>query len=98
LTLFIAFVAPFGGFLFSGLKRAMRNSKSSAITVFKGGVMDRMECIIITGCFMLIYMSMLVGNVELPTASNVLNMASYLSEEAQKELYYKLKEDLLKGY
>ena len=59
LTVFIAFVAPFGGFLFSGLKRAMRQS-SLGITMFKGGVIDRLDCIIITGCFMLFYLTSLV--------------------------------------
>lgn len=60
LTVFIAFVAPFGGFLFSGLKRAMRQSSSDGAAKFEGGVISRIECIIVTGCFMLAYMNMLV--------------------------------------
>ena len=96
ITVFIAFVAPFGGFLFSGLKRALRQSQLG-ITMFKGGVIDRLDCIIITGCFMLIYINMLVykrQTGEDPTSS-VLEMVSQLSEDAQKELYDLLKADLL---
>jgi len=28
--------------------------------MYKGGVIDRLDCIIITGCFMLVYINMLV--------------------------------------
>ena len=94
ITIFVAFVAPFGGFLFAGLKRAMRSSQLS-ITVYKGGVIDRLDCILITGCFMLIYMSMLVYKDLTPEVSSVLDMVSNLSEQAQIELYHKLKADLL---
>ena len=96
ITIFIAFIAPFGGFLFSGLKRALRQSQLG-ITMFKGGVIDRLDCIIITGCFMLVYITMLVYKYQSgadPT-SHVLDMVSNLSEAAQKELYHRLKADLL---
>ena len=60
ITVFIAFVAPFGGLLFSGLKRAMRQSSSDSQAKFEGGVISRIECIVVTGCFLLAYMNMLV--------------------------------------
>jgi|Transcript_42220 phosphatidate cytidylyltransferase len=81
ITVFIAFIAPFGGFLFAGLKRAMRQSHLS-ISIFKGGVIDRLDCIIITGCFVLIYMNMLVIRNEVPEVSAVLDMVADLSEKA----------------
>ena len=59
ITLFIAFVSPFGGFLYSGLKRALR-ANQLGMTMIKGGVIDRLDCLIVTGCFLLIYVSMLV--------------------------------------
>ena len=98
ITVFIAFVAPFGGFLFSGLKRALRQSQLG-ITMFKGGVIDRLDCIIITGCFMLVYISMLVYKNQsgLDPTSDVLEMVASLSEEAQKELYHRLKADIMAG-
>jgi len=94
ITVFIAFIAPFGGFLFAGLKRAMRQSHLS-ISIFKGGVIDRLDCIIITGCFMLIYLNLLVYKDEAPSVSSVLDMVSSLSERAQLDLYNRLKADLL---
>lgn len=96
ITVFIAFISPFGGFLFSGLKRALRQS-SLGIAMFKGGVIDRLDCIVITGCFLLAYISMLVySNPEgMDPTSYVLDMITGLSDKAQMELYYRLKEDLM---
>ena len=68
--------------------------------MFKGGVIDRLDCIIITGCFMLVYISMLVYKNQSgadPTSS-VIEMIATLSDEAQKELYYRLKADLKSLY
>ena len=54
LTIFIAFLAPFGGFFVSGLKRALKH-KQLGLTLHKGGIIDRSDCIIIVGFFMLAY-------------------------------------------
>ena len=97
ITIFIAFVAPFGGFLFAGLKRAMRQSQIG-ITMFKGGVIDRLDCIIITGCFMHVYINMLVYKNQVPEISAVLDMVTELSDQAQIELYNRLKSDLLAAH
>ena len=104
ITVFIAFVAPFGGFMFSGLKRAMRSAKSVKNNRGLEGssVITRLECIIMSGCFMLMYMNMLVFTSTSAAESGegpqaVLSMLDYMSEDAQKELYYKLKADLLQG-
>lgn len=94
ITVFVAFVSPFGGFFFAGLKRAMRQSQLS-ISIFKGGVIDRLDCIIITGVFLLIYLTMLVIKNEAPDVSTVLDMVTNLSEQAQLALYNKLKADLI---
>jgi phosphatidate cytidylyltransferase len=53
-TVFIAFFAPFGGFFVSGLKRALKH-KQLGLTLHKGGVIDRLDCAIILGFFMLVY-------------------------------------------
>ena len=99
ITVFVAFVAPFGGFLFSGLKRAMRQASKDNNVNFEGGVISRIECIIVTGCFMLAYMHMLVvkssTGVEAQGPDAVLSMLDYMSEDAQRELYIRLKADLV---
>ena len=53
-TVFIAFFAPFGGFFVSGLKQALKH-KQLGLTLHKGGVIDRLDCVIILGFFMLVY-------------------------------------------
>lgn len=72
----------------------MRQSHLS-ISIFKGGVIDRLDCIVITGCFMLMYLNLVVYKNEVPSVSSVLDMVTSLSERAQIELYHKLKADLL---
>ena len=74
-TVFIAFVSPFGGYLFNGLKRIMRQSQSG-ITMIKGGVIDRLDCIIITGCFLIIYLSFMVYRSGPPETSTVIDMVA----------------------
>lgn len=66
-----------------------------SISIFKGGVIDRLDCIIITGCFMLIYLNLVVYKNEVPNVSSVLDMVSSLADRAQIDLYHRLKADLM---
>ena len=56
ITLFIAFVAPIGGFFVSGIKRALKH-KQLGLTLHKGGVIDRSDCLLVVGFFMLMYVN-----------------------------------------
>jgi len=80
ITLFIAFISPFGGFLYSGLKRALRASQLGR-TFFKGGVIDRFDCLIVTGIFLLIYVNLLVyKNEGKSNFEQVMQMVDKLSD------------------
>ena len=65
--------------------------------MYKGGVIDRLDCIIITGCFMLVYINMLVYKNQVPEVSTVLDMVTGLSDQAQIDLYNRLKNDLMQA-
>ena len=93
ITLFIAFIAPFGGFFVAGLKRALR-ANQLGVTLHRGGVIDRIDCILVTGFFLLIYVNVLVYSTTGGTGSQLKEMIHSLSDEAQKELYFRLKNDL----
>ena len=56
LTLFVAFITPFGGFAIAGLKRALRSRVNSV----HGKVIDRLDCILIMGFFLLIFIKKIV--------------------------------------
>ena len=61
ITLFIAYIAPFAGFFVAGLKRSLRADRL-ALTLHKGGVIDRIDCILVTGFFLMIYVNVLVNS------------------------------------
>ena len=90
--MFIALIAPFGGFFVAGLKRALR-ANQLGITLHRGGVIDRIDCILVTGFFLMIYVHVLVySNSE--TTSQIKEMILSMSNDAQKELYFRLKSEL----
>ena len=61
LTLFIALIAPFAGFFVAGLKRALRSDRLG-VTLHKGGVIDRIDCILVTGFFLMVYMNVIMNS------------------------------------
>lgn len=85
LTLFVAFVSPFGGFAIAGLKRAMRSREKN---VKHGLVIDRLECILVVGFFLLIFIARIVY-VE-KNASQVALMIQQMTPEAKTLLLQKL--------
>ena len=93
ITLFIAFIAPFAGFFIAGLKRALR-ARHLGVFNHRGGVIDRTECIIVTGIFLMIYVNVLVYSNSGETSARIKEMILSMSDEAQKELYYRLLKDI----
>ena len=63
MTLFVAFISPFGGFLVTALKKALRPKDRNR---FKGGVIDRLDCILIVGLFMLIFVTKIISQEKTP--------------------------------
>ena len=52
--------------------------------MFKGGVIDRLDCMIVTGCFLLIYVNMLVYRQEGKSSyDQVMQMVDRLTDEQQ---------------
>lgn len=77
ITCFVAFVAPFGGFFVSGLKRALRRPQLGH--TFKMGVIDRVDCILVTGFFLIIYIAWVVYEKQTATEkiqSMIMNLSS----------------------
>ena len=93
ITLFIAFIAPFAGFFVAGLKRALRADRLG-VTLHKGGVIDRIDCILVTGLFLMVYMNVISNSENNEKAKQVKEMIAGISDEAQKQLYFRLKNDI----
>eukprot|EP00347_Sterkiella_histriomuscorum_P009555 403340757 len=64
ITLWVAFIAPFGGFLASGFKRAFKVKDFADKIPGHGGVTDRFDCKILTGAFIFFYLTQIVYREE----------------------------------
>lgn len=62
LALFASTIAPFGGFLASGLKRALGIKDFSNLIPGHGGIIDRVDCQLVMGTFTYIYLITFVYN------------------------------------
>ncbi|CDU85180.1 hypothetical protein YYC_02949 [Plasmodium yoelii 17X] len=60
LSLFAAFLAPFGGFFASGFKRALKIKDFGDVIPGHGGFTDRVDCQVFMGMFTYIYMKTFV--------------------------------------
>lgn len=59
ITAFIAIVAPFGALFYSALKRALKAEQFSEMLT-NGGVIDRVDGMLITGLFLFIYINYII--------------------------------------
>ena len=64
LALFASTVAPFGGFLASGFKRAVGVEDFAVVIPGHGGITDRMDCMIPMGAFVHFYLESFVATAE----------------------------------
>lgn len=60
-AVFASLVAPFGGFFASGFKRAFKIKDFGDTIPGHGGFTDRMDCQIIMGLFVYVYITHVVG-------------------------------------
>ncbi|CRH04038.1 cytidine diphosphate-diacylglycerol synthase, putative [Plasmodium relictum] len=78
LSLFAAFLAPFGGFFASGFKRALKIKDFGKYIPGHGGVTDRFDCQIFIGMFTYIYMKTFVKK------KNKINSYDFLIDSIQR--------------
>lgn len=84
---FTAFVAPFGGFFASGLKRALRIKDFGSAIPGHGGITDRFDCQILTGLFTYLYIrAFIFSNPKSVSLDLVIKLAKMLPEPEIKHL------------
>jgi hypothetical protein len=88
ITAYIAIVSPFGALFFTVLKRSLKADQLGK-TLINGGVIDRADCLLVTGLFIFIYVGFIVYKQE-DAVSVMKEMILKLSPESQRELYDRL--------
>lgn len=83
--LFASFVAPFGGFFASAIKRAYRKKDFDSFMPGHGGAMDRMDCQLLMITFNSFYYGFFIMSRSLPL-DRMLLFAGRLSDEHKIEL------------
>ena len=62
-AIFASLVSPFGGFYASAIKRTYNLKDFDSVIPGHGGVMDRMDCQLITNCFTTVYFNTFIWYV-----------------------------------
>ena len=89
--LFASSIAPMGGLFASGFKRSIKIKDFADTIPGHGGVTDRMDCEMLNGAFVYIYLSQFVFYDGAKIMDNILKKIMKLSHEEQLEIYEKLK-------
>jgi len=96
-ALFASIVAPFGGFLASGIKRAFNKKDYDNIIPGHGGFMDRFDCQLLMSTFVYIYLTTFIktaANSPSPNFSQIVSQISALGRDDQFKLSQVLSEIL----
>lgn len=91
---FASLVAPFGGFLASGIKRAYQVKDYAALFPGHGGFMDRVDCQFMMASFVYVYYITIVKPYYLTNVSSVLSQVATLSAEDQAKVLHVLSKSL----
>lgn len=91
--LFASLVAPFGGFLASGIKRAYKVKDFDSIFPGHGGLMDRMDCILVMIFFTSFHFRTFIEQ-KTPSVGQVLTLLQLLSVEEKRTVAITLQEML----
>merc|ERR1712146_873741 len=87
MAIFASFVAPFGGFLASGFKRAFKIKDFGDSIPGHGGITDRFDCQIMMGMFTSLYLSAFVYSAGRDVSlAEMLGSLKSLSPSEQAEL------------
>jgi len=79
--LFASLVAPFGGFLASGIKRAYQVKDYAALFPGHGGFMDRVDCQFMMSSFVYVYLITIVLPSQSSVVNSIISQASSLGYE-----------------
>lgn len=94
LATFASFVAPFGGFFASGIKRAYKIDDFASIIPGHGGVFDRVDCQLIMGLATSIYYTTFIGRALRVSLPRLLKLAASLGDDEKVLFYNQLKAQL----
>ena len=89
LAAFASFVAPFGGFFASGVKRAFNIKDFANIIPGHGGITDRMDCQFIMGMFTYLFINAFVLK---PSVSPYVASFLEMDKNTQLEVFNKIKD------
>jgi phosphatidate cytidylyltransferase len=90
LGLFAGFIAPFGGFFASGLKRAFKIKDFGDSIPGHGGMTDRMDCQILMGMFTCVWINTMLNTSD-SNLKNLLAQIALLSYSDQLKIMHTLK-------
>lgn len=93
LGFFAGFIAPFGGFFASGVKRAFKIKDFGNSIPGHGGMTDRMDCQLMMGMFTCVWVQSIVIR-QAPTVAHLMAQVLKMNEEQQLELLLQLKNKL----
>jgi phosphatidate cytidylyltransferase len=89
--LFASSIAPLGGLFASGFKRSIKIKDFADTIPGHGGLTDRMDCEMLNGAFVYIYLSQFVFYDGAKIMDNILKKIMKLNHEEQVAIYEKLK-------
>jgi phosphatidate cytidylyltransferase len=89
--LFASLIAPLGGLFASGFKRSIKIKDFADTIPGHGGVTDRMDCEMLNGAFVYIYLKQFVFYDGAKIMDNILKKIMKLNHEEQLAIFEKLK-------
>ncbi|KAG7386411.1 phosphatidate cytidylyltransferase [Phytophthora pseudosyringae] len=92
-AIFASVVSPFGGFYASAIKRTYNLKDFDSVIPGHGGVMDRMDCQLITNCFTTVYFNTFIRS-STPSVAMILNLVVQLSVDQKQDVLRAIQEML----
>ncbi|ETI47465.1 hypothetical protein F441_08363 [Phytophthora nicotianae CJ01A1] len=92
-AIFASVVSPFGGFYASAIKRTYKLKDFDSVIPGHGGVMDRMDCQLITNCFTTVYFNTFIRSPT-PSVAMILNLVSQLTVNQKQDVLRAIQEML----
>ncbi|CAH0492612.1 unnamed protein product [Peronospora farinosa] len=92
-AIFASLVSPFGGFYASAIKRTYNLKDFDSVIPGHGGVMDRMDCQLITNCFTTVYFNTFICS-QTPSVTMILNLVAKLTIEQKQDVLQAIQEML----